>query len=83
MRVTNKSGLHARPAALFVREARKFQSAIKVRKAGKEADAKSIVHLLTLGVSQGDEIELEVDGADEEEALGALVELIKAGLGDE
>jgi Phosphotransferase System HPr (HPr) Family len=49
----NKTGLHARPAALFVQEASKYKCDIKVEKDGKQVNAKSIMGILSLGVSQG------------------------------
>jgi len=81
--------LHARPAALFVQTASKFQSEISVSchdpKENKlrTANAKSILGILTLGVFQGIEITVKADGADEEDAAKALVELVKNNFGEE
>jgi phosphotransferase system HPr (HPr) family protein len=77
--VENPAGLHARPAAAFVREARRYQSTIRVRKNGDAVDAKSILGLLSLGLGQGSVIELQVSGADERAALEALERLVKGG----
>ena len=74
--IKNETGLHARPAALFVQTAGKFISNIKVKKDSKEADAKSIMGIMALGVSKGDEIEIITRGEDEKEALEALVDLL-------
>lgn len=74
--VKNKVGLHARPAALFVQTARKYDSTIRVGKEGKFVDAKSILEVLSLGVECADTIEIIVDGPSEEEALYAIVNLI-------
>ncbi len=54
--LANKSGLHARPASIFVQLAKKFQSEIKIRKGEKEANAKSILSVLSLGAECGDEV---------------------------
>jgi len=87
--VNNKVGLHARPAALFVQTASKFQSEINVSchdpKENKlrTANAKSILGILTLGVFQGIEITIKAEGADESEAAEALVDLVKNNFGEE
>jgi phosphotransferase system HPr (HPr) family protein len=83
--VRNPSGLHARPAALFVRTAARFGSAIRLRnvsRGGAPADAKSILALMTAGVSSGHEIELTADGDDADAALAALRELVESGIGE-
>jgi phosphotransferase system HPr (HPr) family protein len=84
--VRNPSGLHARPAALFVRTAGKFGSKIMIgnRAAGKgPVDAKSILSVLTLGVSSGTEIEVSAEGDDAEAALAAIREAVESGLGED
>ena len=70
--VTNKLGLHARPAAAFVQTAAAFQSQISISTGTKEADAKSILGVLGLGVRQGTVITIRVQGSDENEAVSAL-----------
>ncbi len=83
--VRNQSGLHARPAALFVRTAGEFRSGISIRNAthgSGQVDAKSILGVLGLGVSRGHEIELEADGDDAAAALAALAQLIADGVGE-
>ncbi|MEM4666909.1 MAG: HPr family phosphocarrier protein [Thermofilum sp.] len=77
LKVANRSGLHARPAAMFVQTARKFSSKILVKKGGKAADSKNILQVLSLGVDMGDEIELVVEGSDEDQALEELRRLIE------
>ncbi len=74
--IINKLGLHARAAAKFVNVASKFSSSILVRKGTKEVDGKSIMSVMMLAASQGSVLELIIDGNDEQEALGALQELI-------
>ena len=74
--VVPAEGLHARPAAEFVKTAKEFSSDITVVKDGKEANAKSSIKLMTLGAKQGDNLTIRAEGDDEEEAAEALVELI-------
>ena len=74
--VKNETGLHARPASLFVQKAAKYKSTIKVKKDGKEANAKSIISVLSLGASFGSEITIIADGPDAAEAVAGLVELL-------
>ncbi len=72
-----EEGLHARPAAEFVRKARQFTAEkITVAKGEKEANAKSPMKIMTLGAKKGDEIVIRAEGDDAEEAVEALVELI-------
>lgn len=65
-------GLHARPAAAFVREAEKFASDVRLTKDGMRVNAKSILALLTLAAETGSEVLLEVSGSDEEQAFAVL-----------
>ncbi|WP_427339789.1 HPr family phosphocarrier protein [Caloranaerobacter sp. DY30410] len=81
--VKNKAGLHARPAALFVQTAGKFLSEITVKKDDKEVNAKSIMGIMALGVSQGNEITIIARGEDEKEAVEALVDLLENKLDEE
>ena len=74
--VVPEQGLHARPAALFVKTAKGYSSDIKVSKDGKEANAKSSLNLMTLGAKQGDKLTIRAEGEDEEAAAEALAELI-------
>ncbi|PWA12587.1 HPr family phosphocarrier protein [Pueribacillus theae] len=67
-----KSGLQARPAALFVQEANRFHSDIFLTKDGKKVNAKSIMGIMSLALGTGTEVVLTVEGNDEEEALHAL-----------
>lgn len=81
LKVTHEVGLHARPAAVFVQEANAYDSKIEVRNASKDSewvDAKSILGVLTLGVEQDHEIEITVEGGDEEEASKVLQTLIES-----
>ena len=76
--VRHEAGLHARPAALFVKCAKQFSSDIKVASKGKTVNAKSIVLVMTLAVQPNTEIELAADGTDEREAVAALVKLVES-----
>lgn len=74
--IINKHGLHARPAAQFVKIAGKFSADIKVVKDGLEVNGKSIMGIMMLAAEPGSEILLIIDGDDEQDALNALKELI-------
>lgn len=70
--ITKEVGLHARPAADFVREAERFLSAVRLAKDGMWVNGKSILAILTMAAEKGSEIVIEVDGPDEQQALAAL-----------
>ena len=76
--VNNETGLHSRPADLFVRTAKLYTSRITVFKGEKSADAKNIIKLILLNVSQGTEIGISAEGDDESEALADLGRLVKS-----
>jgi phosphotransferase system HPr (HPr) family protein len=76
--VVPKEGLHARPAAKFVKTAKGYNSDIKVIKGDTEANAKSSLNLMTLGATQGDKLLIRADGEDAEAAVEALAELISS-----
>ena len=83
--VRHKVGLHARPASIFVQTANKFLSEITVRNVsagGEPVDAKSILMVLTLGVLQNHDIELCAEGADEQQAVQSLGDLVRANFGE-
>jgi len=80
--LTNKTGLHARPAARLVQTTRKFRSKVYIIKGGQQADAKSIIRILSLGAEQGDKIIVTVEGEDEEVAFEALTTLIRNNFGE-
>lgn len=80
--VINKSGLHARPAALFVQMTNKFTSDIFVEKGMQKVNAKSIMGIMALGVGKDEKITLIIDGPDEEQAMEALVELVEKTIVD-
>ena len=83
--VEHPIGLHARPAAVFVRLASSFPAAItlsKVKSGAKPVNAKSILAVLSLGVNQGDTIALDADGVRAEEAIAALSDLVRSNFGE-
>lgn len=79
--VGSTSGLHARPAAIFVQQAKGFKSDISLVKNDKTANGKSILSVLTLGAEQGDEVVLKVQGEDAGPALEQLSSLLTRDLG--
>ncbi len=74
--VENKSGLHARPAALFVQVANKFESRITVRRDEEEVNGKSIMGILMLGAEKGSVIIIEAEGEDAQTALAELEKIV-------
>jgi phosphocarrier protein HPr len=77
--ISNPLGLHARAAAKFVHTAGRFASHIRVARAGREMDGKSIMGLLLLGAAKGSTITISADGVDEAEAIAALSALVQRG----
>ncbi|MDR1474094.1 MAG: HPr family phosphocarrier protein [Endomicrobium sp.] len=80
--VSNKTGLHARPAADLVQTLSKYQSDIKILKDNFEVDAKSIMGVMALAASFGSELKFIADGADESEAISAIEELFSSKFGE-
>ncbi len=75
--VTNPTGLHARPASDLVALAKTFQSKISLSNGAKTVNAASIIHVLTLGVKSGTEIEVIAEGEDEVAAVDAIVKFVE------
>ncbi len=83
--VRNPTGLHARPAALFVEAARSFVSKLALEnldRVSRPVDAKSMLMVLTAGVGPGHRIRISAEGTDADEALAALTDLVNSGLGE-
>lgn len=78
--ITDEVGIHARPAGMLVKEAKKYASTVSIVKSEKKADAKKLMVLMGLGVKCGEEVTVEVDGADEEAAAAALETFFKENL---
>ncbi len=80
--ISNPTGLHLRPAGILCMEAMKYKSRITFLFRDHTANAKSVLSVLGACVKSGNEIELMCDGADEQEALEALIRIIENGLGE-
>ncbi|MBQ7424980.1 MAG: HPr family phosphocarrier protein [Lachnospiraceae bacterium] len=80
--VTNEQGMHMRPASVFSQAMTPFASTVKINFNGNTYDAKSVMMLMSACIKCGAEIEVECDGADEQDALKKAIELIESGLGD-
>ncbi len=76
MEIVNKLGLHARAAAKLVELASRFGARISIRREGREADAKSILRVMTLAASKGANIEVVAEGDDAAEAVDAIERLV-------
>lgn len=81
--ITNRVGLHARPARLLVQTAAQFRSRILVECGEKTVNAKSIVGILKLGASMGSTLVLHAEGEDAEEAISSLTELVNRKFDEE
>ena len=83
--VQNQVGLHARPATFFTQKANEFRSTIVVEKVGSEdrkANAKSLLGVLSLGITGDTDIRIYANGVDEEEAVNVLAQLVGSGFAD-
>lgn len=76
--INNQVGLHARPATFFIQKANEFKSSIWVEKEDRRVNAKSLLGVLSLGIVKGTPVTIIADGADEDEAIRTLSELIDA-----
>ncbi|HEY7463692.1 MAG TPA: HPr family phosphocarrier protein [Candidatus Limnocylindria bacterium] len=86
LEIRNRSGLHARPAALFVQTAMRFEADVTLanmdRDRRKSSSARSLLGVLGLGVSRGHRIRIEANGTDADEALASLRAMVESGLGE-
>lgn len=82
IRIENPSGLHMRPAGLFVKAIEPFNSKVTIKVGGHEYNAKSMLKVISAGVKCGDEIEVIVNGEDEHNCLAALMAAIESGFGE-
>ena len=78
--ITDEVGIHARPAGLLVKEAKQYDSVIKISKDGKSAEAKKLMALMGLGVKKGETVTVTVEGGDEEAVAAKMEELFKNNL---
>ena len=84
-KIINQTGLHARPASVFVAEAKKYGCAVTVKNLDKDTapvNAKSIMMILAAGLGCGTNVEIACDGDDEQAALDALIALVDNGFGE-
>ena len=81
--VQNQVGLHARPATFFIQKANEFRSSIWIEKEERRVNAKSLLGILSLGIIGGTQIKIIADGADEQAAVNAPVELVESGFSEE
>lgn len=82
VQIVNRAGMHARPAAEFVKTAGRFTSEITVEKDGLQVNGKSIMGVLTLAASKGSQILLSCEGDDAQAAMEALAKVIENGFGE-
>ncbi len=80
--VSNQVGLHARPATFFIQKANEFKSGIWVEKDERRVNAKSLLGVLSLGITRGVNITVIAEGADEEDAVNALIDLITSNFAE-
>ena len=76
--VQNQVGLHARPATFFIQKANEYKSSIWVEKDSRRVNAKSLLGVLSLGITKGISITIVAEGTDEEEAVSNLADLISS-----
>ena len=78
--VENAVGLNARPATFFIQKANSYKSSVWIENSDRRANAKSLLGVLSLGITKGKEITIIADGVDEKEAVDGLVDLILSDL---
>jgi phosphoenolpyruvate-protein phosphotransferase len=83
LEIVNRSGLHARPAAVLASRAKQFTADIRVRRRDDEVNARSVVGIMGLEIARGDRIEIVASGGDASEAVNALSQLVLDGLGED
>jgi phosphocarrier protein HPr len=81
--IINRLGLHARPAALLVQRASKFESEIKLKRLNLEVNAKSIMGVMMLAAEMGSKLVIIADGPDEKEAVESIIQVIRSKFGEE
>ena len=76
--IQNEVGLHTRPATYFIQKANNYKSSVWIENSDRRANAKSLLGVLSLGISKGDTVSIIADGSDEAEAVDGLVDLLMA-----
>lgn len=80
--INNEQGLHMRPAGVFAKAMSKFSCEVNIDFNGTKTNGKSLLNIIGACIKCGSEVVIECDGADEEDALKAAIELIESGLGE-
>ncbi len=78
--ITDEQGVHARPAGILVKEAKKYASKITISAGGKNAEATKLMAIMSMGIKKGTEIEISVEGDDEEAAAAEMEKFFKENL---
>lgn len=81
--VRNKTGIHARPATAFVKMASSFSSNVSIEKDGKQVNCKSLINILSMGITKDSKIKIIAEGSDEERAVTELVKMVEDKFGEE
>jgi len=80
--IQNQVGLHARPATFFIQKANEFKSLITIAKDERKVNAKSLLGVLSLGITKGTSVTVSAEGSDEQEAVDALEALVMSNFAD-
>ncbi len=80
--VQNQVGLHARPATFFIQKANEYKSTIWISRDERKVNAKSLLGVLSLGITKGVAITISAEGADEEEAVNGLADLVDSNFAE-
>ena len=80
--VQNQVGLHARPATFFIQKANEYKSIIWISRDERKVNAKSLLGVLSLGITKGVSVQISAEGSDEQEAVDGLVELINSNFAE-
>ena len=80
VKVTNKSGIHARPAGILAKKAKEYASRITITKGGKTAEAQKLMAVMSLGVKKGETVTVSAEGEDEEKAVADMETFFKENL---
>ena len=78
--ITDAVGIHARPSGILAKEAKKYESKIVIKKGDRQAEATKVMTLMALGAKCGEEVSVEVTGADEEQACAEVEAFFKENL---
>ena len=79
VKIINSVGLHARPATFFIQKANSYRASIWIEKDERRVNAKSLLGVLSLGITKDTEIDIVADGVDEQDAVNGLLELLESG----